>query len=176
MLSRVKIKGKMYKSSINKDKIFLTNQIWQRKLWFQQTKPGQGPFSSLIIDDENQNTIFLLSCKTCHHGYYEHRESKSKYKMKNIKYHTAGTFPKSNLKIVETDKMDTHNTHTYTNAYCLGEGTFLDRNNNKYIHKGQLSKSLTLGISSIIVIEARGAFNIVAARLSYVEQSYWTES
>jgi hypothetical protein len=45
-----------------------------------------------------------------------------------------------------------YNTHTYTNAYCLSEGTFPDRNNNKYIHKGQLSKSLTLGISSIIVM------------------------
>ena len=67
--------------------------------------------------------------------------------MKNIKYHTAGTFPKSNLKIVETETKWTPitHTHTHTNAYCLSEGTFPDRNNNKYIHKGQLSKSSNFG-------------------------------
>ena len=33
------------------------------------------------------------------------------YKMKNKKYHTVGTFPKSNRKILEMGKIDTLNTH-----------------------------------------------------------------
>ena len=34
--------------------------------------------------------------------------------MKNKKYHTGRTIPKSNRKFVETDKMDTPNTHAPT--------------------------------------------------------------
>jgi hypothetical protein len=34
-------------------------------------------------------------------------------KMKNKKYHTVGTIPKSNIIIVERGKIDTSNTHTH---------------------------------------------------------------
>ena len=33
--------------------------------------------------------------------------------MKSKKYHTVGTFPKSNRKIVERGKIDTTNTHVH---------------------------------------------------------------
>ena len=40
--------------------------------------------------------------------------------MKNIKYDTVGTIPKSNIKIVERGKIDTHNTNTDTSIKCGG--------------------------------------------------------
>ena len=41
-------------------------------------------------------------------------------KLKNKKYHTVGTGPKSNRKIVENGKIDTLNTQfVFTNKYTL---------------------------------------------------------
>jgi hypothetical protein len=42
--------------------------------------------------------------------------------MKNKKYHTVGTVPKSNGKIVESGKIDTHNTHDRSLSW-FGSGT-----------------------------------------------------
>jgi len=39
--------------------------------------------------------------------------------MKNIKYHTVGTIPKANIKIVERDKIDTPNTYTNRNYSAI---------------------------------------------------------
>jgi hypothetical protein len=39
--------------------------------------------------------------------------------MKNKKYHTVGTFPKSNIKTVERDKMDTPSKHMYMTDHFL---------------------------------------------------------
>ena len=44
--------------------------------------------------------------------------------MTNIKYHSVGTFPKSNRKIVERSKVDTPSTHIYDPLLpWLGTGT-----------------------------------------------------
>jgi hypothetical protein len=57
--------------------------------------------------------------------------------MKNKKYHTVGTIPKSNIKIVERDRIDsfnkqihTLNTHIYTHLLSLlgtGQGTSIKK-------------------------------------------------
>jgi hypothetical protein len=45
-------------------------------------------------------------------------------KMKNNKYHTVGTVPKSNRKIVERDKIDTSNTQIHDlSLFWLATGT-----------------------------------------------------
>jgi hypothetical protein len=40
--------------------------------------------------------------------------------MKNKKYHTVGTVPKYNIKIVERGKIDTFNTHIHEHSLSLG--------------------------------------------------------
>jgi len=47
-------------------------------------------------------------------------------KWKNKKYHTVGTVPKSNLKIVERDKSTPLNTHIHNCLlFWLGTGTLI---------------------------------------------------
>jgi hypothetical protein len=48
--------------------------------------------------------------------------TKTKNKMKNTKYHTFGTIPKSNKKIIIRGKIDTLDTK-YMTAPFLGTGT-----------------------------------------------------
>jgi hypothetical protein len=43
-----------------------------------------------------------------------------KQKKKNKKYHTVGTVPKYNIKIVERGKIDTFNTHIHELSLSLG--------------------------------------------------------
>ena len=44
--------------------------------------------------------------------------------MKNKKYYTVGTIPKSNIKIVKRGKIDTSNTKIHDHSLsCLGTGT-----------------------------------------------------
>jgi hypothetical protein len=48
--------------------------------------------------------------------------------MKNTKYGTVGTVPKSNRKITETDKIYTPSTHIHSNSLSLlGTGTRIKR-------------------------------------------------
>jgi len=43
--------------------------------------------------------------------------------MKNQKYHTVGTAPNSNYKILERSKIDTHSTHIHDlSLFCLVKG------------------------------------------------------
>jgi hypothetical protein len=54
--------------------------------------------------------------------------------MKNIKYDTVGTIPKSNIKIVERGKIDTSNTNTDTSIKCGGVKLVLWIKYNKLPH------------------------------------------
>jgi len=46
----------------------------------------------------------------------ESENYKIKNKMKNQRYHTVSTIPKSNIKIAERGQIDTHSTHTHTHT------------------------------------------------------------
>ena len=47
----------------------------------------------------------------------ESENYKIKNKMKNQRYHTVGTIPKSNIKIAERGQIDTPSTHTHTHTH-----------------------------------------------------------
>ena len=48
-------------------------------------------------------------------------------KMKNNKYHTVETIPRSNIKIVEKGKIDFSNTQIHNRSLsCLGTGTLIE--------------------------------------------------
>ena len=52
----------------------------------------------------------------------------SSIKMENKKYHTVGTIPKSNIKIVERGNIDTSNTKIYDQSLSwLCTGTFIKK-------------------------------------------------
>ena len=47
--------------------------------------------------------------------------------MKNKKYHTVGTIPQSNIKIVERAKIDTSNTQIHDSSFSwVGTGTSME--------------------------------------------------
>ena len=62
------------------------------------------------------------------------------YKMKNKKYNTAGTVPKSNIKIVERDTVDTPNTQIHNRSLSwLGTGTSIKSGGAKIVLWAQTS-------------------------------------
>jgi hypothetical protein len=58
--------------------------------------------------------------------------------MKNKKYHTVGTIPKSYIKIVERDKIDTPNTNTWTVSFLAVPGTSIKSGGVKLVYKPPL--------------------------------------
>jgi hypothetical protein len=61
-------------------------------------------------------------------------------KVKNIKYHTFGTIPKSNIKIVERGKIDTPNTQIHDCSLSwLGTGTSIKCGRVKLVLSAQIS-------------------------------------